>query len=150
LARTATRGPVQKAKLFEQWFILQCLYLIRANHLPWRVYSFRTEQGAEVDLIIDVGKFYLAIDCRLGRDVSASQLGGLRSFAELADKPVKRFVVFQGDKPQRLPSGVEVVVPYLHFLLHTLPDLAAWIASEPLGSPQQRTCRVVTKKRHPR
>ena len=120
-------APSQKAKLFEQWFILQCLYLIRANHLPWRVYSFRTEQGAEVDLIIDVGKFYLAIDCRLGRDVSASQLGGLRSFAELADKPVKRFVVFQGDKPQRLPSGVEVVVPYLHFLLHTLPDLAAWI-----------------------
>jgi predicted AAA+ superfamily ATPase len=119
-------APSEKAKLFEQWFILQCLYFTRANHLSWRVYSYRTEQGAEVDLIIDVGKFYLAIDCRLARNVPASQLGGLRSFADLADKPVKRFVVFQGDKAQRLAGGIEVV-PYLHFLQHTLPDLADWV-----------------------
>jgi predicted AAA+ superfamily ATPase len=116
-------SPTEKGRLFEQWLILQCLYFVRAHHLPWRWYSYRTEQGAEVDLVLDLGKSYLAIECKLGSNVRSGQLGGLRSFAGIADKPVKSYVVFLGEQAQAMPDGI-TAIPYLDFLLKTLPELA--------------------------
>jgi uncharacterized protein len=115
--------PTEKGSLFEQWFILQCLTFVRSHHLPWRWYSYRTEQGAEVDLVLDLGERYLAIGCKLGRNVRPGQLGGLRSFAEIADKPTKSFVAYLGEQTQVMPDG-STAVPYLDFLLETLPELA--------------------------
>jgi predicted AAA+ superfamily ATPase len=115
-------AATEKGKLFEHWFILQCLYFIRAKRLPWRCCAYRTEAGAEVDLVIDMGPSLLAIECKLGRNVTPSQLGGLRSFASVADKPVRSFVVFQGDRSQRFDQGIEAI-PYREFLLETLPGV---------------------------
>jgi len=41
-------GPV-----FEPWFTLQVLYLDRAFRKGWSVSSYRTESGAEVDLVVE-------------------------------------------------------------------------------------------------
>jgi uncharacterized protein len=116
-------APTDKGKLFEQWLILQCLYFARANHLPWRPFSYRTEAGAEVDLIIDAGTFFIAIECKLGRTIAVSQLSGLRSFASAAHKPTRSFVVFQGERSQQFENDIRAV-PYRIFLRDTLPGLA--------------------------
>jgi predicted AAA+ superfamily ATPase len=113
----------EKGKLFEHWLILQCLYFMRAERLPWRAFAYRTDGGAEVDLVIDTGPFYLAIECKLGRNVASSQLTGLRSFEEVADKPVRSFVVFQGQRSQQFERGI-LAIPYRTFLLETLTELA--------------------------
>ena len=112
-----------KGRIFEHWFILQCLAFIRAHRLPWRVNAYRTDAGAEVDLAIDTGRRILAIECKLGRAVTAAQLGGLRSLAEVASKPLSGYVVFQGDRAQSMNHGIEAV-PYRDFLLTLLPSLA--------------------------
>jgi predicted AAA+ superfamily ATPase len=112
-----------KGRLFEQWFTLQCLAFIRAHRLPWKVFGYRTDAGAEVDLVIDTGRKILAIECKLGRTVASAQLGGLRSFSEVAGKPVSTYVVFQGDRAQGMGHGMEAV-PYRDFLLTRLPELA--------------------------
>jgi predicted AAA+ superfamily ATPase len=115
-------AATDKGKLFEQWLILQCLYFIRAHHLPWRVYGYRTDGGAEVDLVLDTGKILIAIECKLGRTVAASQLGGLRSFAGVTKRPVRSYVVFQGERPQRFDDNI-LAVPFMSFLEDILPNL---------------------------
>jgi predicted AAA+ superfamily ATPase len=113
----------EKGKLFEQWIILQCMYFARAHHLPWRFSAYRTDGGAEVDLVIDLGKRILALECKLGRSVAASQLGGLRSLVSAAKKPVRCIVVYHGERAERLAHEVEAI-PWRKFLLETLVDAA--------------------------
>jgi hypothetical protein len=55
--------------------------------------------------------------------VGASDLRGLRSFAEVAERPVSAFVLFQGARAQSLDHGIRAV-PYLDFLMTELPRLA--------------------------
>jgi predicted AAA+ superfamily ATPase len=120
-----TRGPpvaTERGLLFEHWLILQCLYFMRARRLAWRVFGYRTEAGAEVDLVLDTGKTLVAIECKAGRHVSSRDLGGLRSFAGAVKRPVRALVVFQGDRAERFEGGVDAL-PYKHFLLETLPSL---------------------------
>jgi len=113
----------EKGRLFEQWFVLQCIAFIRAHRLPWKVFGYRTDAGAEVDLIIDTGQRLLAIECKLGRTVAAAQLSGLRSFSEVAGQTLSSYVVFQGDRAQDLGHNIEAV-PYTEFLLKRLPTVA--------------------------
>jgi predicted AAA+ superfamily ATPase len=112
----------EKGKLFEQWLLLQCLYFIRAHKKPWTVSAYRTESGAEVDLVIDTGRRFLAIECKSGKNIPAGAANGLRSFAEIAHKPVEKFLVYQGDTAQKLP-GDESVWPFAVFLTDYLPSL---------------------------
>ncbi len=113
-------SPTDRGRLFEHWLILQCLAFIRAHRLPWKTFGYRTDGGAEVDLIIDTGEHLLAIECKAGRSVSTTQLSGLRSFAEVAHRPVRSFVVFLGERAQKLAARVDAV-PYAEFLLERLP-----------------------------
>jgi predicted AAA+ superfamily ATPase len=120
------RGPLpatEKGHVFEHWFILQCLYFIRARRLPWQVSAYRTEAGAEIDLVIDTKASLIAIECKLGRNVGTGDLSGLRSFAGIAHRALRSFVVFQGERAQRLGPGIEAV-PYREFLLKRLPGIA--------------------------
>jgi predicted AAA+ superfamily ATPase len=116
-------SATDKGRLYEQWFVLQCLAFIRAHRLPWRAFGYRTDAGAEVDLVIDTGPRILAIECKLGRTVASSHLTGLRSFSEVAGKPLSSYVAFQGDRAQSMGHGIEAV-PYGEFLLTRLPALA--------------------------
>lgn len=113
----------ERGHIFEQWFILQCLYFIRARRLPWRVTSFRTDAGAEVDLVIDTGEQLLAIECKLGHTIARSDLRGIKSFVRIAGKRVRPFVVFTGARAQRLDDEI-TAVPYHEFLTEQLVRLA--------------------------
>ncbi len=115
-------AATDKGRLFEQWIILQCLYFVRAHHLPWQIRGYRTDAGAEVDLVLDTGKSLVAIECKLGHNMTTSRLGGLRSFATATKRPVRSYVVFQGDKSQRFDGGI-LAVPFMTFLRDVLPDL---------------------------
>jgi predicted AAA+ superfamily ATPase len=120
------RHPVaqtEKGRLFEHWLVLQCLYFIRSRRLAWRAFGYRTDAGAEVDLVVDTGKTLMAIECKLGRSVTPVQLRGLASFATAVSRPVRKVVVFQGERAQRFDDGT-VALPLREFLFDFLPDLA--------------------------
>jgi uncharacterized protein len=116
-------SPTDKGHLFEHWFVLQCLAFIRAHRLPWKAFAYRTDAGAEVDLVLDLGPRVLAIECKLGRTVAPAKLSGLRSFSQVVKKPLSGYVVFDGERAQSLAGGVEAV-PFREFLLARLPALA--------------------------
>lgn len=114
--------PTELGNLFEQWIILQCLTFIRTHHKEWRYSAYRTESGAEVDFVLELNKKFIAIECKFGRNVTESQLTGLRSFAEVTQKPVERLVVYRGERKERFADGT-IAMPYQEFLRDFLPAL---------------------------
>ncbi|MFM7736634.1 MAG: DUF4143 domain-containing protein, partial [Alphaproteobacteria bacterium] len=107
---------------FEQWVILQLLYLDHAQRRGWRFSSYRTEAGAEVDLVIDTGDEIVGIEVKAGRSVSVADTRGLMSLSEVAGKrkPLRAWIVFRGTRRQRFDNGVEAVP-----VLDALAELAA-------------------------
>ncbi len=123
LHRQAPAGT-ERGVLFEQWVMLQCLYFNRSRRLPWRVSAYRTDAGAEVDVVVETGREILALECKLSHNVRAQDLGGLRSFKEVAHKPVRALVLYQGVRREQVTEGI-TAVPFLEFLRDDLPAMTS-------------------------
>ena len=115
-------SPIEKGSLFEQWIFLQMMTFNHANKKGWRISSFRTDTGAEVDWILDTGKRLIAIECKWGKNVSAHDWAGLKTFDQYATRPVKKYVVYTGLSAQQF-ARTEIAVPYREFLSDILPSL---------------------------
>jgi predicted AAA+ superfamily ATPase len=103
----------QRGPLFEQWFILQVLAIKSAFRKPWRLTSYRTEAGAEVDLVIETDDRILGIEIKAGRSVQRSAGRGLRSLSEVIPRSshYSKWIVFTGERAQKLDNGT-FVLPY--------------------------------------
>lgn len=110
-------GADQIGGVFEQWVALQVFYLNHALDKGWKLSAYRTEAGAEVDLVVETPKRTIALEIKSGRQVHAADTRGLLSLAEVAGdrRPLDKWLLFRGDRPQRFPNGVEVL-PVLHGL----------------------------------
>lgn len=103
-----------RGRLFEQWIVLECHRLIDYAQSEARIFFWRTNTGAEVDLLVERhGKLLLACEIKGGRRISGADLSGLRSFAEAHPK-VPRIVVANVPEPFDL-AGAEVL-PWKLFL----------------------------------
>ncbi|HLK11187.1 MAG TPA: AAA family ATPase [Candidatus Binatia bacterium] len=104
-------GPDQIGGVFEQWVVLQVIYLNNALRQGWRLSTYRTEGGAEVDLIVERDADLVAIEIKAARNVTPADTRGLLSLAEVAGRRrrVQLWVVYRGERPQRFDSGVEAV-----------------------------------------
>jgi len=109
--------PVQLGATFEQWFLLQAIYLNRALRKGWAISSYRTESGAEVDLVIERDDDVVGIEIKASRNVAASETRGLFSLAETigAKTPFEKRVAYLGETERLLDNGVRVS-PYLDLL----------------------------------
>ncbi len=107
--------PQQIGAAFEQWVMLQTIYMNRALRKHWNISTYRTEAGAEVDLVIDRGDDLVAIEIKSGRNVSKQDCRGLNSLEELCDAPVQKWILFQGKRRQQLPQKV-LAIPVLEGL----------------------------------
>lgn len=122
------RRPVsadQIGAVFEQWVILQVVYLNRALRKNWKLSSYRSEGGAEVDLIVDTGDGTIAIEIKASRNISPRDTRGLASLAKLVtdSPPLRRWIVYRGQRRQRLGDGIEAwpVADALHALAELPP-----------------------------
>jgi len=102
-------SPDQVGPVFEQWVILQILYLNRALRKGWRFSSYRSEGGAEVDLVIEAERELIGIEVKAGRNVSPLDTRGLMSLGELVGRrrPFKKWILYRGERRQRFDNGVE-------------------------------------------
>ena len=106
------RHPVsldQVGTVFEHWVILQIVSLNRAQRHGWRLSSYRSEAGAEVDLIVDRDSDFLAIEIKAARSVSAVDTRGLQSLESLlgAGRPLRKWIIYRGQRKQKFENGVE-------------------------------------------
>ncbi len=112
-------SAIEKGHLFEQWMILQCLYFQRAHRKSWKISSYRSAGGAEVDCVIDTGKVLVGVECKFGRSFSQLDLRGMKSLEEVAHRPLKRYFVYTGSTRQQFPEST-LLIPYQDFFLDEL------------------------------
>lgn len=95
--------------LFEQWFILQVHALRQLARQGWELSSYRTEGGAEVDLVVETDDRIYGVEIKSGRTVGAQDTRGLESLGEMVGKgkPYTKLVAYTGQTRQRFPSKAE-------------------------------------------
>lgn len=110
---TAASDPLARGRLFEQWVVLECLRLIDYLDLETRCYYWRTNQGAEVDLVFERhGRLVLAVEIKAKRRIAGADLSGLRSFAQ-AHPSVPRVVVCE--VPEEHELDATTILPWRRF-----------------------------------
>ncbi|MGR3180036.1 MAG: ATP-binding protein [Candidatus Anammoxibacter sp.] len=76
-------NPLEQGRLFEQWILQEIVRLNEYQQKDWKLSFWRTTHGAEVDILISRGiKILYAIECKLSKQPSSSDLSGLKSFHE--------------------------------------------------------------------
>ena len=113
---------MERGSLFEQWVFLQMTAFNHANKKGWRISSFRTDTGAEVDWVLDTGKHLIAVECKWGKNVSSHDWAGLKTFEQFARKGIRKCLVYTGPSVQRFAKD-ETAYPYQEFFNHFLPSL---------------------------
>jgi uncharacterized protein len=73
-----------------------------------RLSNYRTEAGAEVDLILERKSGIFAIEIKATKKVSTGDLRGLKSFAAFYGRPHTPLVIYMGEHPASV-DGVEVL-----------------------------------------
>jgi len=90
---SATADPIARGRLFEQWVVLESLRMVDYLDAEAQCYYWRTNQGAEVDLLlVRHGHLVAAIEIKAKHQIASPDLSGLRSFAD-AHPDVPRLVV---------------------------------------------------------
>ena len=80
-------GLFEQGRLFEQWVVQEFIRLNDYYQRDWKFSFWRTNHGAEVDLLIGRGsKLIAAIECKLTRHPTSRDLSGLRSLKEVYPK----------------------------------------------------------------
>ena len=106
-------------RLFEQWIVLECRRAIDYARSEAQCYFWRTNHGAEVDLVIEKhGRVRVAAEIKHRSRVSSAGLSGLRSFAEAEPKVP---LVAVTTAPHAYKIGNVLVLPWTEFL-DRLPD----------------------------
>jgi predicted AAA+ superfamily ATPase len=107
--------PTLYGRLFEQLMVLEAQRSIDYACSECRLYFWRTNTGAEVDLLLEKhGKLLGAFEFKSAREVGGNDFSGLRSFrADGHDVPLT--VVYRGQHAYQT-DGIQVT-PYREFLL---------------------------------
>lgn len=80
---SAKPDPLLRGRLFEQWVILELYRWIHYAASELRIFFWRTNNQAEVDLILEKhGKLIAACEIKSKKHIRSADLSGLRSFAE--------------------------------------------------------------------
>lgn len=92
---------------FEHLVFNQIVNEAAARDQDIRLTTYRTEHGAEVDLVLERGGELWALELKASKGVRPEELGGLRSFRDYVGKKHNAWVLYLGDVRRRL-GGVEV------------------------------------------
>jgi predicted AAA+ superfamily ATPase len=78
---TAPLDPVRRGRLFEQFIVLETYRLLHYCRSEANIYFWRTNHGAEVDLVIEKhGNIVAAFEIKSHAHITGAHLSGLRSF----------------------------------------------------------------------
>jgi hypothetical protein len=99
--------------VFESWVASEILKARVHRGLPASLSFFRDRKGAEVDLLVELGRSYLAVETKSGQTVADDFFSGLQAFDAVASaaRPrlrVSSFIVYGGESRQRR-SGATVL-----------------------------------------
>jgi predicted AAA+ superfamily ATPase len=121
LARTLydRMNPNILGSRFEQFVIGQVTAAIHYRRLDYQLYYWRTNHGAEVDLLLCRGNTILAaLEIKSSRHIAMETLSGLRSF--LKDNPDVPAYVLGINQKRRKPADRLTILDWRDFILNFL------------------------------
>jgi len=117
-------NPNTLGRRFEQFVINQVTAAIHYNRLDYTLHYWRTNHGAEVDLLVCKGRRILfAVEIKSSRHISTESLSGLRSFMQ--DNPDIPAYVLGIDQKRRKPADGLTVIDWRDFILEFPDSLGA-------------------------
>ena len=127
LSKTLT-VPVERrtsafGRLFEHWIVNETRKIGSYGKRDWTLSYYRTESGAEVDMVIErPGKDPIAVEIKATDRPSSADLSGLVSFGELVRGAQLRLVCLI-NRPQAFKSGTVKIsaIPWKDFLAEITP-----------------------------
>jgi predicted AAA+ superfamily ATPase len=121
-------SPRTRERRFEQFFIGQLRAQIEYARLRYQLYFWRTNHGAEVDLLICQGRQILcAIEIKSSKTISRTDLSGMKSF--LDSHPNTPSYVIGIDQTRRLILQETTILSWDMFLIEELPSLSNFTAT---------------------
>lgn len=106
---TGRRGPLTGAE-YESAVVAEICKQLRSQRLPWRPYHLRTQDGLEVDLLLEGEHGFIAIEIKSTDRVDGPDARHLSNVETLLDKPVlARWVVSEDRDLRRLKAGIDAV-----------------------------------------
>ncbi len=123
LAHTLTNqlNPKILGRRFEQFVICQLMAFIDYKRMDFQLFYWRTNHGAEVDVLICQGsRIVCALEIKSSQNIAGERLGGLKSFME--DNPgVPVYVLGHGQKRRLLKHDI-LLMNWDDFILEGLDE----------------------------
>ena len=115
-------NPLIKGRRFEQFIITQLLAFIHYKKLDYQLHYWRTNHGAEVDVLICRGsEIMCALEIKSSRSIGKEKLGGLQSF--LKDHPAVPSFVLGINQTERLVQDNTLIIDWKEFFEQKLCGL---------------------------
>lgn len=100
--------------LFEHLIFNQMVHGATALDKNFRISSYRTEHGAEIDFILELEGEVFAIEAKASKNIGLSDLRGFKSFKEFYPRPHKCYVVYLGDSAKKINDIT--ILPFTHLI----------------------------------
>lgn len=95
---------------FESLLVSELFKQAKNIFAPVSFYHLRTQDGREVDLIVETQDGYYAFEIKMSENVTESDTRHLRKLGELLDKPVKASFILSNDPGIKdFPGGIKAV-----------------------------------------
>jgi predicted AAA+ superfamily ATPase len=98
----------RKGMLFEHLCLQMICSELKARDQDFRVSTYRTESGAEVDFILERQRELYAIEVKATRTIGSHDLRGLKSFSEFYGKKHHRLIFYLGERSMEI-DGIQVL-----------------------------------------
>ncbi|MCG3203429.1 MAG: hypothetical protein KCHDKBKB_00087 [Elusimicrobia bacterium] len=113
LVNNFTASSDRIGTLFEHFIFNQFIHSCNARDKSFRISSYRTEHGAEIDFIFELDDKVYAIEVKASKNVGSSDLRGFESFADYYGKKFEAFVLYLGDSSRKI--GKVQIMPWQQF-----------------------------------
>ncbi len=91
-----------KGALYETYVLQNIISIVEREIPPGRVYYWQTQQGREVDFVVELGKDLLAIEVKSGEKWSRRDLAGLSEFLSVTPRCKAAIIAYNGEEAVKL------------------------------------------------
>jgi len=107
---------------WEGWVIEQVRRQVALMEPPARLYYWRTQAGAEVDLVLELGGRLLPIEIKHSAEIGAMEIRGLKQFLrDFSAQATTGFVIYRGKELRRMESNIWLVPVEIACLQEQVP-----------------------------
>lgn len=92
----------RRGALFENLAIAAIRNILISHAVQYRMSTYRTTGGSEVDLILEVQDSELAIEIKASKNIGSADIRGLNSFSEVSKKNPFKMIIYLGDYSRKI------------------------------------------------